>query len=552
MSKELPKSPNLLQLKHQAQDLQKLFNQGDESARKRVFKHHPNLKENDGEKLKRSDAYHVLAREYEFAGWSQLKKHVFETQPNQISQDERNRNKNLETTELSRMAHETYAAYTEQSPEVYERIRAHFKRFENASDDEIQNGIFTMVDAHQLIAMEHGFEDWSAFLDSFEDEVDDVFEEAVDAVVEGDIETLRSLLQQHPNLIHAQSSRKHKVTLLHYCGANGVEDYRQKTPPNAVEIMELLLRSGAKPDATAKTYYGQESGQTTLNLLVTSYHPQAAGLQGKLVKTLVKYGAKVNGLDDDGFPLSAAIAHNCTPAVMALVECGARVDHIIFAAASGNLDDVKQCVNDEELIQRQTKPEKLGCITLANDPKKLMDQALFFAAKHGQTEVVKYLLDHGTDPNSLHHENQTAIHWASFNGHLDCVKSLIEAGANPSLRDKRWNSSAYVWAREDNQTHVMDYLKSQNLLDIFDAVEYGETGHVKQLIQDDPSCVHAPDGLEIPIRIAAYFGYEEIAQLLLEHGANPDLPSPDGKTALDIAEERGHQYLIPLFKQYKI
>ena len=28
----------------------------------------------------------------------------------------------------------------------------------------------------------------------------------------------------------------HRATLLHYVGANGVEAYRQKTPPNATEI----------------------------------------------------------------------------------------------------------------------------------------------------------------------------------------------------------------------------------------------------------------------------------------------------------------------------
>ena len=58
--------------------------------------------------------------------------------------------------------------------------------------------------------------------------------------------------------------------------ANGVEDYRQKTPPNAIEIARALLEAGAEVDALAETYGGGR-GQTTMNLLVSSAHPDIAG-----------------------------------------------------------------------------------------------------------------------------------------------------------------------------------------------------------------------------------------------------------------------------------
>ncbi|MBV9156187.1 MAG: hypothetical protein JO097_07980, partial [Acidobacteriaceae bacterium] len=62
------------------------------------------------------------------------------------------------------------------------------------------------------------------------------FEPAVDAVVTGDIPTLESLIHQHLDLARARSSRSHRATLLHYLGANGVEDERQKSPRNAVDV----------------------------------------------------------------------------------------------------------------------------------------------------------------------------------------------------------------------------------------------------------------------------------------------------------------------------
>jgi hypothetical protein len=43
---------------------------------------------------------------------------------------------------------------------------------------------------------------------------------------------------------------------LHYCSANGVEGYRQKTPKNIVEITRILLEAGAEVDARADVYGG--------------------------------------------------------------------------------------------------------------------------------------------------------------------------------------------------------------------------------------------------------------------------------------------------------
>ena len=66
---------------------------------------------------------------------------------------------------------------------------------------------------------------------------------AVDAVVTGDVAALERLLRENPELVRARSTREHRATLLHYVAANGVEDYRQKTPRNAVEIAKTPARS---------------------------------------------------------------------------------------------------------------------------------------------------------------------------------------------------------------------------------------------------------------------------------------------------------------------
>src|SRR5262249_54743304 len=91
-----------------------------------------------------------------------------------------------------------------------------------------------------------------------------IFETAVRAVVNGEVEALRALLDDEPDLVHQHSQRQHRATLLHYVATNGVElpfpgAHRRgvplrQTPTTAPAIATLLLERGADPDALARTY----------------------------------------------------------------------------------------------------------------------------------------------------------------------------------------------------------------------------------------------------------------------------------------------------------
>src|SRR4051794_22856282 len=113
------------------------------------------------------------------------------------------------------------------------------------------------------------------------------FEAAADAVVSGDLHGLRAMLLAEPTLVLARSSREHHAMLLHYVGANGVEQERQRSPTNAPEIARLLLASGAEADARCDCY----GGTTTLELLVSSQFPAEAGVQADTVEVLCRGGA---------------------------------------------------------------------------------------------------------------------------------------------------------------------------------------------------------------------------------------------------------------------
>src|SRR6478736_3444631 len=123
------------------------------------------------------------------------------------------------------------------------------------------------------------------------------FERAVEAVIDGDLDTLRTLLREDPALVHARSTRVtggdppvHAATLLHYVAANGVEGERQRSPTNAAQVAKTLLDAGADPDALCHAYASQ---CTTMSLLVSSTPPAKAGVQVPVLNVLIDHGASV-------------------------------------------------------------------------------------------------------------------------------------------------------------------------------------------------------------------------------------------------------------------
>src|SRR4029077_13158649 len=60
---------------------------------------------------------------------------------------------------------------------------------------------------------------------------------------------------------------------------------------------------------------------------------------------------------------------------------------------------------------------------------------LMASSRAGSVASVKLLLQHGADPNKVDSlEDQTALMWATAEGHLDVVDALLTAGANPNMK----------------------------------------------------------------------------------------------------------------------
>jgi hypothetical protein len=302
---------------------------------------------------------------------------------------------------------------------------------------------FLLADAQHLIAEAHGYESWGAFAQYVEDAEGkrprDDFELAADAVVNGDLATLESLVRKNPALIRARSRRVHRATLLHYVAANGVEDFRQKTPKNAVEIARFLLASGSEVDAVAETYGGGH-WQTTMNLLVSSAHPAGAGLMPALVDVLVDHGAATNGVGDDESPMMTALDFGYGDAAETLARRGARVDNLVTAAALGRLDLVRRFVVDKNTLAPGVPLIAPRWRNLPVDPTLHIELALAWACKFARPDVAGFLLDAGVNPASKDGYDMTALHWAAPNGMIGVMRRLLALGA-PLEALNRWEGT---------------------------------------------------------------------------------------------------------------
>lgn len=329
---------------------------------------------------------------------------------------------------LARRAELLWAAHDRGDPVADALLQAPSQRAAEAG-----TGGLTQAHVREVVAREHQFASWAAVLADRDRPVDPRFEAAVDAIVLGDLDALRGLLEADPALVRRRSPFGHHATLVHHVAANGVEMTRQwQSPRNAVQLLRTLLDRGADPDAVCDTYGGGRA-QTPLCLLVSSCHPAEAGVQGGLVEELCRGGARADGLDDDGLPLWTAITFGYPPAAEALARCGGRVDNLVFAAALGDLEKVRGYFDPGGRLRPGTAPSgrRVGAHGVALDPTHLLEYALIYAAGHGRGDVVRYLL--GKHPDLSVTEpvfHSTAAGAARYHHRADIV-ALIESSPPP-------------------------------------------------------------------------------------------------------------------------
>jgi ankyrin repeat protein len=165
------------------------------------------------------------------------------------------------------------------------------------------------------------------------------------------------------------------------------------------------------------------------------------------------------------------------------------------------------------------------CIILSGLPMLLMGAdtgrpPLLDAAKNGDKDAVRSLLQKKSDPNTAEADGTTALHWAAHNDSLESADLLIRGGAKVNAATDLGVTPLWL------------------------ACENGSSGMVRRLLEAGANPNLALLSGETPLMVAARSGSADAVEQLLGKDANPNAHGTRGQTALMWAVSQKHPEVV--------
>jgi ankyrin repeat protein len=166
------------------------------------------------------------------------------------------------------------------------------------------------------------------------------------------------------------------------------------------------------------------------------------------------------------------------------------------------------------------------------------------AAKLADARMVKTLLDAGARPDIPNQDGETALMLAIKTGELPVVEMLIKAGANVNARETFHNQTALMWAAAapKNGGEMVKLLLSKDA-DVRPRALYSDWG---SQITSEPRAQYRPVGGLTALLYAARGGCYECVEALSGAVADVNVPTPEGVTPLMIALDNDHNDVAKL------
>jgi ankyrin repeat protein len=182
----------------------------------------------------------------------------------------------------------------------------------------------------------------------------------------------------------------------------------------------------------------------------TPLHHAAAKNRLRMVRLLLDLGADPNANDTAGMTaLTTASQEHADPAIVTmLLAAGAKLD---FASAL--------------YLERYERAEAM----LRDDPSRIGPDgrdtiALHFSVSGKNAAAVRWLIAHGVDVNakrSLWECNRTALHMTTESGAVDIARLLLDAGADPNIRDDMYDATVLGWAEFFEQPQIAELVRER-------------------------------------------------------------------------------------------
>ena len=250
--------------------------------------------------------------------------------------------------------------------------------------------------------------------------------QAVAAARGGDVDSLRAVLVHSPEVVTAVDADG-RTLLNHACRAatGDIAIPLDSGTPGQHAAVDLVLQAGADPSTPDR------DGWTPLHTTGMAGHSDLARrlLEAGASPQTDAYG-KVGGS-----PLSYALFY--AKAYMGQVLTPLYPDNLRTAAGLGN--DLDRFVKDNELTADAHfgldfyAPEFFPTWTRTFERQEVLDEALTWAARNNQCEVMAALVGLGADVNANPFRG-TALLWACYSDKVDAATWLLDHGADPDLR----------------------------------------------------------------------------------------------------------------------
>ena len=281
---------------------------------------------------------------------------------------------------------------------------------------------------------------------------------------------------------------------------------------DGMTLLHLVCRAGNKDFAELLIQHGAEinladnDGRTAIHYAVMSGNSE-------LVEALLKLGSDPNKLTKKlETPLHFAAKYSGIKEVQFLVEHGASIkainwklvealkdqrrrqdqlyhsfdeEHIIALKSALGLktpeaigrddeeDEDEEEEEEEEMPEEEEEiPDILNMDTIPFEylPRDTHDAAndegmtaLHYAAINGDTEIVRFLVEHGADITAQDNLlSRSAIHFAAEKGNLECIKYLAEQGADLLDRDI-YGTTPMHYAARSNKLDVVKFLVDKKI-----------------------------------------------------------------------------------------
>ncbi len=165
------------------------------------------------------------------------------------------------------------------------------------------------------------------------------------------------------------------------------------------------------------------------------------------------------------------------------------------------------------------------------NPPEARIPALYFACVSGNTAAARVLLERGAIPN----DGESVYHAAEHN-HRDCLALLLAHGADISARHELWGNTPLYFISGYKETHP---LCASATLGMAWLLTHGADPNERSDLARQSNGM--PGTGETPLhRLVQHGRGVDVLRLLVDHGADINLPRHDGRTPLSLAIRTGN------------